>query len=727
MIPFAAISEDMQSDMEGINSIMLSEQVVTAAKSGNSTLGAASPQKKEISAQRATTSDSAKLLQDVPGVSLYGAGGVSSLPVIHGLADDRLRIQVDGMDLMSACPNHMNSALSYIDPTNVASATVYAGITPVSVGGDSIGGTIQVKSTAPEFAGEEEKYFTQGKVGSFFRSNNSAYGGNLSATLANEFLNFTYNVSSAQAGNYFAAQAFKNVGPGTSGSRWLAGNEVGSSEFKSINQDIGVALRHGAHLVQLNVGLQNVSFEGFPNQRMDMTGNQGSQLNLRYNGVYEWGDFEARFFDQITTHKMNMGPDRFTYGTLGMPMETEARTTGVMAQGNIFLANQDILRTGGEYQNYTLYDWWPAAGGTMGPNAFWNVDYGKRDRLDFFAEWEANWGAEWVSLIGLRSDIVSMNAAPVQGYDNGLPMWGDDAATFNASSRARTDVNWDMAALARYEPDEARIFDAGYARKSRSPNLYQRYPWSTNAMADLMNNFVGDGNGYIGNINVQPEVAHTLSASGDWHDADKEQWGIKTTAYYTYVEDYIDARRCDFGQCGSALNQTTATGFVHLQYVNHTARLYGLDLSGNVQMRTQNFGHFSVSGLLNYVRGENLSTGDNLYNIMPLNAKLVLAQRVSTWTSTAELQVVDAKNTISSVRNEIRTESYRLLNLRGSYEWKQGRFDIGVENVFNRFYAMPLGGAYVGQGNSMSTNTIAWGVQVPGMGRSLNAALNLHF
>lgn len=75
-------------------------------------------------------------------MSLYGAGGVSSLPAIHGLADDRIRIQVDGMDLVAACPNHMNSALFYIDPTKVGSATVFAGITPVSAGGDSIGGTI---------------------------------------------------------------------------------------------------------------------------------------------------------------------------------------------------------------------------------------------------------------------------------------------------------------------------------------------------------------------------------------------------------------------------------------------------------------------------------------------------------------------------------------------------------------------------------------------------------
>jgi len=40
---------------------------------------------------------------------------------------------------------------------------------------------------------------------------------------------------------------------------------------------------------------------------------------------------------------------------------------------------------------------------------------------------------------------------------------------------------------------------------------------------------------------------------------------------------------------------------------------------------------------------------------------------------------------------------------------------------------MPLGGAYVGQGNSMTTNGIPWGVAVPGMGRSFNVSLNLRF
>src|SRR5690606_25026917 len=126
--------------------------VVSAPKEGAQSTGATNVDARSLQSLRAATSDSASLLRDVPGVSLYGAGGVSSLPAIHGLADDRLRIKVDGMDLISACGNHMNPPLSYIDPTSVDAVAVFAGLAPVSSGGDSIGGTILVDSAAPPFA-----------------------------------------------------------------------------------------------------------------------------------------------------------------------------------------------------------------------------------------------------------------------------------------------------------------------------------------------------------------------------------------------------------------------------------------------------------------------------------------------------------------------------------------------------------------------------------------------
>ncbi len=74
-----------------------------------------------------------------------GPAAFPALPVINGLNDDRVKILVNGMSITSACANHMNPPLSYVDPSQVVSADVIAGVTPVSKGGDSLGGTIIVE------------------------------------------------------------------------------------------------------------------------------------------------------------------------------------------------------------------------------------------------------------------------------------------------------------------------------------------------------------------------------------------------------------------------------------------------------------------------------------------------------------------------------------------------------------------------------------------------------
>lgn len=707
----------------------LPDVVVTAEKL--QTLPASSStglDKKELLRLRTGTSDAARLLDGQPGVSLYGAGGVSSLPVIHGMADDRVRVKVDGMDLISACANHMNPPLSYIDPANVGSVKVFAGITPVSIGGDSIGGTIQVDSLAPEFALAGEGTLLKGQAGAFYRSNNGAQGGNLSATIAGENLSMRYTGSTVTAGNYTAASTFKPAGLAAVGRGWLAGDVVGSSAYKSENHALAFGLRRDNHLFELKLGIQNIPYQGFSNQRMDMTGNDSQQINLNYTGQYDWGKLQARAYNEHTRHKMQFGDDKlYWYGVLqnvaGMPMDTDGKNTGFSVKGDVILSERDILRVGAEYQQYRLNDWWnPVANSAMmSPNIFKNINNGQRDRASIFGEWEARWNQQWLSQFGLRSESVKMNTGTVQGYG---AAYNAAAAVFNAANRQSTDNNIDLTALARYTPDVNKTFEAGYAMKSRSPNLYEKFAWSnTNTMVMNMNNWVGDGNGYVGNLNLKPEVAHTLSASGDWHDGDA--WGFKVSPYYTHVQNYIDAVTCTV--IGVVCPVRTADGFLNLTLANQTARLYGADVSGKVSLaKGGSFGGITAKGVLSYVNGKNLTSGGNLYNIMPLNAKLALEQRTGDWTNTMEVKLVSAKTNVEAVRKELATGGYGLLNLYSSYEWKQMRFDIGVENLFNKFYANPLGGAYVGQGATMGTGVL-YGTAVPGMGRSINAGVTVKF
>lgn len=698
----------------------------------------------DINPSAVNTSDSASLLADEPGVTLYRAGGVSSLPAIHGLADDRVRVKLDGMDLIASCPNHMNPPLSYIDPTNIDNIKVYAGITPVSVGGDSIGGTIMVNSAKPEFAAAGAGNLVKGQISSFYRSNNDAYGGNVSATFANESFSANYTGASSQADNYKAGKNFKSTTATLNGSHTLPLDEVGSTAYETTNHTLGFAFKRDNHILEAKFGYQNMPEQLYPNQRMDLLDNQQKRVNLRYLGEFDWGKLESRVYHEAVSHFMEFGPDKqflYTSGntTQGMPMNSKGKTSGATIKADLNLTAKDTLRVGSEYQHYALQDWWPAVTGSMGmgPNEFLNINDGKRERLALFTELEKYVTTDLTALAGLRYEMVKTSAGMVHGYNastaptviSGMDMMNQkrDAVAFNNSDRNKTDGNWDVTLLGRYMVNANNDFEMGFARKVRSPNLYERYTWSTANMMAIMNNTVGDGNGYSGDVNLKSEKAHTVSATLDWHAANRD-WAIKATPYFTYVNDYVDA--VQWNATTNAVSTTQINdAYTTLRYVNQSARLYGLDVSGYMPLAQSSVGQFAVKGLLNYTHGENRATGDNLYNIMPLNGKITLTHNYQAWDNAVEVVMAKDKDRTSDNRNEIKTNGYSLLNLRSSYNWKQARLDLAVENLFDKQYALPLGGAYLGQGATMGINNspIGWGTAVPGMGRSVNVGLTLKY
>jgi iron complex outermembrane receptor protein len=111
-----------------------------------------------------------------------------------------------------------------------------------------------------------------------------------------------------------------------------------------------------------------------------------------------------------------------------------------------------------------------------------------------------------------------------------------------------------------------------------------------------------------------------------------------------------------------------------------------------------------------------------------------LVQRKGEWENTLEWVAVAAKDDVSANRNEIKTPGFSLFNVRSSYTLNQLRVDFGIENLFNKMYYQPLGGAYVAQGYTMGLNrelngntTSMWGTGVPGMGRSFYLGVNYKF
>jgi iron complex outermembrane receptor protein len=685
------------------------------------------------------TGDTASLLSDVPGVNINQAGGVSGLPSIRGLADDRLRIKVDGMDLTSSCPNHMNPPLSYVTPGNVEKIDVYAGVSPVSAGGDSIGGSIIVESTQPQFAGPDEDKITSRQIGSYYQSNNDARGVDLNGEYATQKFNINYNGSWRKANNYYAGGDFKDYTTTGVPGHTLDRDEVGSTAYETYDHNVGLAYKADSNLFDAKLGYQKVQEQLYPNQRMDMTDNEQQRVNLGWTKQFQWGELETRAYYEDVDHEMNFGPDKRFYYTMGgdgsdcsalgsacangMPMYSDSDTYGMTVKANYELSRQDLMRVGAEYLRYRLDDYWKASGGMMRPNTFENIDNGKRDRYAVFAEWESQVTSQWTTLLGARYERVASDAGDVQGYNDieGSPTF-NDKNDFNNEDHDIDDNNIDLSALATYEYDETLDMTLGLARKVRSPNLYERYTWSSWQMAAIMNNFVGDGNGYVGNLDLDPETAYTVSLTVDWHAPDRD-WYVQATPFYTHVNDYIDAVKLPGWQPDQ---------FNVLQYDNQEARIYGIDLSGGLNLGENALGDWDVQALVNYSNGENRDTNDNLYNIMPLNGKLTLNQSYGRWYNSLELVLVDSKDNVNEVRNEVETASYALWNLRASHIWDQVQLDVGVENLLDRDYDLPTGGAYLGQGVTMQMNPMMgmppqWGTAVPGMGRSLYARVTVSF
>jgi iron complex outermembrane receptor protein len=667
---------------------------------------------------RRAGSDTAGLLDGLPGIWIGTGGPASGLPSIRGLGDDRVLQLIDGIQTSSACPNHMNPPLSYISPQAVERIDVLAGITPVSKGGDSIGGTIEVASPSPIFAAAGQGYTYGGQLTAFYKSNANNLGTAAAVHAADDSYSLGATGSYAHAGDY----------------RSGSGAIVNSTSYETRDYSVTAAARGDAGQLTLRGGQQFVPFQAFPNQPMDMMNNHQSFLNGRYDGDFAWGKLNLTTFWNRVTHRMDDVTADKLVTWMPMPMLTESTEVGYIAKAEIPLSTRDTIRIGNELHIQRLKDWWPATSSTlsmMGPNDFININDGKRDRIGTHAEWEAKWTPQWTTLAGVRNDTVLMNAGAVEGYNTttgGMAgAYQAEASAFNALNHHKTDFNFDATLLARFEADAMTTLEGGVARKTRSPSLYERYTWSSSPMTAAMVGWFGDGNAYVGNVGLKPEAAHTVSVSAGLHDDARQDWEIKLTPYATYVVDYINVdyvKKDTYPNRGAGNANNNASV---LRFANHDAQLYGADLAARkIVLKDERLGKVGVGLVAGFVKGWQVNSGGGLYHMMPINGKLTIDHSLGGWSSALEIQGVDGKDTTDPLRRELRTPGYALVNLRGAYDWGWARLDAGIDNLFDKQYYSPMGG--VSLGDWFNSNTYSSGyAPLAGMGRSFNAAVTVRF
>ncbi|MBI1423787.1 MAG: TonB-dependent receptor plug domain-containing protein [Gammaproteobacteria bacterium] len=659
----------------------------------------------ELEAAKENAASVADLLKN-DGVDFSSAGGMSALPSLNGLADDRIRIRVDGREVTSACANHMNPPLSYVDPQRVGNIQVLSGVTPVSMGGDSIAGTIIVNTAEPVFAQTAGELRKEGSLSLSASSIDQGYTSAVSAAIASDTLSLGYDASWRQANSYYNGD----------------GGKVLDTLYKARNQSLTFAAQGDGSKFIWRVGEQRIPYQGFPNQYMDMVDNHGVFSDMAYNNSFAWGKLNTRVYWQDTKHEMGFFTDEKT-GT--MPMFTHGVDLGYAVSADMPLSTIHLLTVGNEYHRQRLDDWWPPVAGSMmmGPDTFWNINDGKRDRFALYAEMKSEWNSRWMSNLGIRGEIVRMNTGEVQPYNPTVTAMNVDptyAAAFNASDRARTDNNLDLTALTRFTPKPTASYEFGIARKTRSPNLYERYAWGRNTMDMRMIGWFGDGNGYVGDPDLKPEVANTVSFAANWHSPDAK-WGVRVAPHFSYVQDFIDVDTIGSFHPYNIASVTRAL----LQFANHDARLWGIDVSGNyMAWDNSQYGLGQIKARVAWTRGERTDGGD-LYHIMPLNASISLEQMVAPWTNMLELQLIDSKTIVDEQRYEPETKGYALVNVSTRYQFTdKASLTLGIRNMLNKQYDLPLGGVSLAELKSSMTGPL---LPLQGPGRSFEAALNIKF
>jgi len=634
---------------------------------------------------QATATDTAALLDQAPGAAVVRNGPLSGIAQLRGLSDDRVTVLVNGMEITPACPNHMDPPLLDIAPSALQSLIVVAGISPVSLGGDNIGGVI-VADRKPPFFSSDAHTLWSGDLRTFYRSSDDGVGVNGGLTLANQDWSASYDGS------------------------WTTSDDLRIPDGRVRDSGVGEYQQHEARIAGRLLGGVFEAFGGVtrvrdaaaPAQPMDMIEDDSWFGGIRQTGDYSFGQLDTRISYNSTYHLMDnfsLRPlvSRRTPDAEGFPFSAPSQSDDLSGKVGLTIPrDSDTFRTGLDF-HWNRFDAFETdlAGGFQE-----DINNATRTRLGVYFEWEKKWNDQWSTLFGLRNDTVFSDADPVRQF---YPDSAEDAAAFNSHSRDATDVNFDAMASVRFTPDSNQSYELAFARKTRSPSILERYLFTSFAFASGSS----DGRFYMGNLNLDPEVSHQIAFTGDWHG---EGWGLKVTPFYNFVSDYIQGTPTD----------VIFFDTIVLQYQNvDRADLYGVDGEAFYDIDKL----LTLRGKLSYVRGIDRDNGDNLYRIAPLHGTVSLEQHWQAWQSALELAWAAPQHDVAAYNDELTSPGYAVLNLRTGYTFA-GHLDVGlvVENLFDRRYENHLSGI-----NQVLDSDVPFGARVPEAGRFVAVTVGYKF
>lgn len=633
-----------------------------------------------VGAESLRGTDAAALVRHLPGAAIVRNGPQTGILQLRGLSGDRVAVRVDGMTITPACPNHMDPPLHYAGPAGGDLIEWFAGISPVSTGGDHIGGAMSIRSAAPLFA-DGDGILTNGTLGVSFLGSQDALVSNSGLTVA--------------SGN--GSLQYRGYGANADDLRY-PGGRVSASGYEIMRHGLTGAWRTAGGYIAVDAGFSATRDSGTPALPMDMIKDDAWRFGFTHQESYGWGSVENRFYVHDIDHLMDNDSLR---PVAGMAMESPSSSRDLGWRGDVTLPRGEyLLRVGVDLHRNEFDAEQVARDSGLRRDTFAD---NRRGRVGAYAEWERRYSSQWVSRLGIRSDVVFSDADKVGNEIMNMGAIMSDMEIFNRADRSFTDVMVDATAALRFTPDERTGIELAVAMKNRAPSLVERYLWTPlNASAGL-----ADGRTYLGNLDLDPEtsfqVALEFTRKGD-------KWHSGVTPFYQSVSDYIQ---------GMPISRMSA-GKPVLQYQNiDRVELYGFETSGGYDAGNG----FTLDASVSHVRGRNRESGGDLYRIAPLRGMFDLGYEHDKWENHLEWVWAAAQNRVSEMQDEQPSPGYGILNLRVARTFASAlRVELGVENLLDKRYADHLGGV-----NRVGGGDLDIGERIPGAGRFAYASASLAF
>ncbi|MXO71579.1 TonB-dependent receptor plug domain-containing protein [Alteraurantiacibacter buctensis] len=643
--------------------------------------------------QIALPADAVAIAARAPGAAAVGNGALSGQLSYRGLFGERVTGTINGQRFATGGPNAMDPPMHYAPSILVESIAIARGVSPVS-DGPALAGAIDAQLLQAHFAGGSGVE-VHGQAAAQYRSVDESHAAGGLLALATSTVRLGVIASREEGSDYR-----------------FAGGRAGGTSFERTLYGVHGGIRLG----------QGELFAEYRRSETDPSGNPPFALDIVY---FNTNFFQAGWRGDLADNvglQVRLG--RVTVGhlmdnqTLRRPVAAvprasfaQADTTTADASLRIGSAGRHILLGGdAEWIDKTVVITNPA-------NAAFSITaqpLSQGDRAGGFIQWRHGSGqVEWE--LGARLDRTRQRVAtPVLGTAvTGGPVTLANA--FAASARRAGDTTVD-AALRIWLPGDEVTPRLNLARKTRVPSLLERFAWlPTEASYGL-----ADGNIYVGNQALRPEVAWIAEAG---FDLDSGPVTMRPTLFYRRIDHYIQGTAFDAspGVINSPVEMVASMNgdATPLMFRNTDAQLYGLDFDFSARLTD----HLQVDGTSSWVRGKRRDTVDNLYRVPPLSLRLAALWQAERWTLGAEMTAADNQRMVSATNGETPSDGYAVFGLFASYALSSAiRLEAGVENLFDAFYQPHLAGL-----NRVGVSDVPLGQRLPGAGRGLWARASASF